>query len=80
MATLHVRNVPEDVYEALRQQAAREGRSVNAETIVLLRGALGSAARAEDLLRELAALRKRLPWPAPGPTPEEVIREARDAG
>ena len=37
MATLYVRNVPEEVYEALRQQAKRNGRSISAETIMILR-------------------------------------------
>jgi plasmid stability protein len=40
MATLHVRNVPDDLYEELRAQAAAEGRSIGSETISLLRGAL----------------------------------------
>jgi plasmid stability protein len=40
MATLHVRNVPDDLYEELREQADAEGRSIGAEAISLLRGAL----------------------------------------
>lgn len=36
MATLHVRNVPEALYEALRTRAAANGRSIGAETIQLL--------------------------------------------
>jgi|SRR5579871_5849028 len=40
MATLHVRNVPDDLYEELRAAAESDGRSIGAETITLLRGAL----------------------------------------
>ncbi len=40
MATLHVRNVPDELYAELRAAAEREGRSIGAETIALLRSAL----------------------------------------
>src|SRR5215475_10664510 len=40
MATLHVRNVPDDLYEELRAAAEADQRSIGAETISLLRGAL----------------------------------------
>lgn len=36
MATLHVRNVPDDLYELLRERAAADDRSIGAETIQLL--------------------------------------------
>jgi Antitoxin FitA-like, ribbon-helix-helix/Clp amino terminal domain, pathogenicity island component len=36
MATLHVRNVPDDLYELLRDCAAANGRSIGAETCQLL--------------------------------------------
>ena len=32
MATLHVRNVPDELYERLRGQAERNGRSIGGET------------------------------------------------
>jgi len=40
MATLHVRNVPDELYEELRASAERDGRSIGAEAITLLRFAL----------------------------------------
>jgi plasmid stability protein len=40
MATLHVRNVPDELYEELRSAAAADGRSIGAEAAVLLRAAL----------------------------------------
>src|SRR5690348_7665358 len=36
MATLHVRNVPDDLYELLRERAAENDRSIGAETVQLL--------------------------------------------
>ena len=44
MATLHVRNVPDELYEELRAAAEREGRSIGAEAITLLRFALSQRA------------------------------------
>ena len=45
MATLHVRNVPDELYEELRKRAERDGRSIGAEAIALLRFALIDRAR-----------------------------------
>src|SRR6476469_9569559 len=39
MATLHVRNFPDALYERLRGNAERNGRSIGAETIFLLQSA-----------------------------------------
>jgi plasmid stability protein len=40
MATLHVRNVPDELYELLRDEAERDGRSIGAQAVILLRRAL----------------------------------------
>jgi ATP-dependent Clp protease ATP-binding subunit ClpC len=40
MPALHVRNVPEPLYEQLRARAEREGRSINGEAIAILEEAL----------------------------------------
>ena len=42
MATLHVRNVPDDLYELLRERAAENDRSIGAETVQLLQEHLGA--------------------------------------
>lgn len=77
MATLHVRNVPDEIYAALRARAEREGRSINAETIVVLRDALRPAA--DDLLEQIRSLRARTTLPTGAFAPERIIREDRDA-
>lgn len=41
MATLHVRNVPDDLYELLRERAAENDRSIGAETVQLLQEHFG---------------------------------------
>src|SRR5438128_2672191 len=50
MATLHVRNVPEELYEQLRRRAEANGRSIGSETMVLIEAQLGDAASAPRLL------------------------------
>jgi ATP-dependent Clp protease ATP-binding subunit ClpA len=50
VATLHVRNVPDPLYEALRVCAEGEGRSIGAQAIVLLESALLSGRRPRSWL------------------------------
>jgi ATP-dependent Clp protease ATP-binding subunit ClpC len=52
MATLHVRNFPDDLYELLRDRAAANDRSIGAETIQLLQ-------------ERLAGVPGRAPFPFP---------------
>ncbi|MBD2087189.1 hypothetical protein NDI49_13460 [Trichocoleus sp. ST-U3] len=40
MATLHLQNVPDDLYEKLQQPAASHNRSIDAQVITLLISAL----------------------------------------
>jgi ATP-dependent Clp protease ATP-binding subunit ClpA len=44
MATLHVRNVPDPVYDALRESAEANGRSIGSEAITLIQQGLGTPA------------------------------------
>ncbi len=60
MATLHVRNVPDDLYERLRVQAEAEGRSIGAEAVHLLDQQLAGGGSRRGLLR------RRGGGPAPG--------------
>jgi plasmid stability protein len=41
MATLHVQNVPDDLYERLKLRARAEKRSLSAEVVSLLERAIG---------------------------------------
>lgn len=77
MATLHVRDVPDETYEALRERAAERRTSISAEAIRLLERALRTdRARVNELLAEIEATRVAA---RPGaPTPAELIRRDRD--
>ena len=81
MATLHVKNVPEDVYSALRRQARQSGRSMGsgvrallAENVVTIR-----KHRARLRFRRLSAdLRNRAPLSKRTfLSTEELLREDR---
>lgn len=51
MATLHVRNVPDDLYELLRERAAENDRSIGAETVQLLQERLLTTSTSRTLRR-----------------------------
>jgi hypothetical protein len=81
MATLYVENVPKDLYEALRERAKRNRRSIAGEVIVLLelnvttRKSLKSR---RELFKTLERIRSRKPpGKGPFPTTEEMQREGR---
>lgn len=60
MATLTLKNVPDEVLVRLKAQAARHRRSMNSEAIRCLEHAVASEWVDEDqLLAELSALRER---------------------
>ena len=79
MPTLHVRNVPEALYEALRQRAAAMGTSIGAEAIAALELAMRT-----DLVgvREvLAEYRTQRPAARQGtPSAADLVREDRGRG
>jgi plasmid stability protein len=76
--TLHIRNVPVEVYEALRRRAGRSRRSLNMEVIETLRVSVEETAERERLLQELDDLRREFLLPEDAPKPEDVIREGRE--
>lgn len=77
MPTLHVRNVPEALYEALRRRADEQGTSIGAEAIAALQRAMRT-----DLVgvREvLADYHPHRPVAKPGtPSAADLVREDRD--
>ena len=82
MPTLYVENVPDDLYQALRDRARKNHNSIAAEVITLLRNYVPTARelrRRRQLFRELAKLRL-MPSssPAPFPSTEEMLREDRN--
>jgi antitoxin FitA len=63
MAILHIRNVPDDLYERLRRRAAGQHRSLSAEVIDLLESgvrAMPSPDEFDDWLQRARELREEL--------------------
>jgi len=82
MATLYVENVPDDLYEALRQRARSNRKSIAAEVVSLLEQNIPTAVelkRRRKAFEELKRIRSASP-PGLGPfsTAEEMIREDRE--
>lgn len=82
MPTLYVENVPEDLYEALRQRAKAEHKSIAAEVISILKTNIPTPEEIErrlKILKRTEQLRARKsPKPGPFPTIVEMLREDRD--
>lgn len=61
MPILHVRNVPEELYERLRRKAADQGGTLNAEVIALLNAAINRRTTiVPDVLDRISQQRKEL--------------------
>ena len=82
MATLYVENVPTDLYEALRERAKRNRRSIAGEVILLLElnvPTKKSLRSRRDSARLFARIRSRKPpGKGPFPTTEELLRADRE--
>ena len=80
MPTLYVRDVPSELYERLRREAAAARRSLSAETIELLRRSLSPrrGVSLEQLLQGADRIRAEHPLPTGAPTAAELIREDRE--
>ncbi|MBN3958303.1 Arc family DNA-binding protein [Nostoc sp. NMS8] len=87
MATLYVRNLPDDLYTKLQELAASEHRSINAQVITLLEQALKTEAQQTEeerrknvpkLLEEIRLRREQLPTDIEWPDSTAMIREDRD--
>ncbi len=79
MATLHVRNLPETLYERLRRRAEAQNRSLSAEVIVLLTHALdATAADQADVLARIRRRRSFNPAAAGAPDSTTLLREDRE--
>jgi plasmid stability protein len=78
--TLHIRNVPEEVYEGLREQAKERGTSMNAEAIGILEEGVRWKRRSwDEVMTSIEENAKKIGFGPDWPAPEDVIREARDS-
>jgi plasmid stability protein len=82
MATLYVENVPDDLYEALRERARQQRKSIAAEVLSLLAENVVTAAERKarkQFLRQAQRLRAQRPRSnAVFPPSEELQREDRE--
>ena len=82
MATLYVENVPEELYDALRQKARKHRTSIAAEVLTLLEENVPTAAelrRRAVFLKRMERLRARRPR-AGGPFPPAERMQGEDRG
>ena len=80
MATLHVRNVPDSLYERLRRQAEAENRSLSAELVILLDNALEPSDEQTAVLARIRQRRTYDPAAVGAPDSTAVLRVMRDGG
>ena len=83
MPNVHIRDLPPESVETLRDAARRHGRSLNAEIVAVLVERADQEARRISLAERLEAARQE--WRRLNPDgfpsglePETIIREARD--
>lgn len=78
MPTLHVRSVPEDLYDELQEQARRGNRSLSAEVVTLLRRALEEEKARSEHHKALDSIRRRRFKPGTdAPRTLELLKEDR---
>jgi antitoxin FitA len=79
MPILHVRNVPEELYELIQRRAELQQRSISAEVINLLQTALNQAEQPQARILE-GIRRRRFYRPADAGAPDSVtlLREDRE--
>jgi plasmid stability protein len=81
MATLYVENIPEELYQALRERARQHRKSIAAEILTLLEENIPTAAelkKRQKIFKQLERLRSNPPGPGPFPTSEQMQREDRE--
>ena len=79
MAILHVRNVPEELYERLQRRAESDRRSLSSEVIILLEWAIEEAEQNSEAV--LASIRQRRSFsPAVADAPDSATLLRQDRG
>ena len=79
MATLNVKDFPDDLYGVLRERARENGRSIRGEVLHLLGTELLHRRRtAVEALAEIRLLRERFRPLTSGPDVQDLLREDRE--
>ena len=78
MNTLHVRSVPEDLYNRLQQLANTRNRSLSAQVIMMLTQAIEAEERRKKQAKVLTSIqRRRFKAPKNAPPSLTLLREDR---
>jgi plasmid stability protein len=84
MATLFVKDFPDDVYEALKDRARANGRSLAAEVRILLQQAVPRRRSQKEVAESIRRFREKIAAEGRGMSAEEIVemihegREERD--
>lgn len=78
MPTITVKDIPSDLYEALKKKAAAHHRSINREVIHYIEQAVGSReVDVEDVLEKARTMQKKV---GKVPISEEILNEYKNSG
>jgi plasmid stability protein len=78
MNTLHVRSVPDELYERLQKLAHAKNRSLSAQVITMLAQAIEDEERRKKQAKVLTSIqRRRFKAPQNAPSSLELLREDR---
>jgi plasmid stability protein len=78
MPTITVKDIPEDLYEALKQSASANHRSINREVIHCIEQAVrGRKVNVEEIIAKARQIQAKL---GPLPVSEEFLNEAKNEG
>jgi antitoxin FitA len=78
MPTLHVRSVPDDLYQQIQRLAEARSRSLSAQVVTMLTQALEDEKRRKVQTKALASIRRRrFTAPRKAPSSFELLREDR---
>ena len=78
MNTLHVRSIPEDLYQRLQRLAQKRNRSLSAQVVEMLAKALEDEERQKEQIQALGSIRRRrFTPPAQSPSSLDMLHTDR---
>ncbi len=78
MATLFVKDFPDDVYEALKDRARANGRSLAAEVRVLLQQAVPARRSQKEVAESIRRFREKISREGRGIPLDEIVKLVRE--
>lgn len=82
MASITIKNIPEDVHRRLKQIAKHQGRSLNQEIVQQLRASVVGVRTPEEIEQEMATIRRHAQQRAAHgykpPSADEIVKIIRD--